>query len=125
MIFCYHFEIFRFPGFFLTSFANSVQNVTLGSRSKMKQSLFSLVILAAISTAMAAPDASDDYQSYSSLNYGSNGGTGLGPITYLEGTGAAFSWPDPVPVLIRQATKSPWESLLVEALATARRPSVR
>lgn len=28
----------------------------------------------------------DDYQSYSSLSYGDNGGTGLGAHTYLEGT---------------------------------------
>lgn len=33
---------------------------------------------------------SDDYQSYTSLSYGSNGGTGLGAHTYLEGTGGGI-----------------------------------
>ena len=31
--------------------------------------------------------SSDDYESYSGMSYGSNGGSGFGPITYLEGTG--------------------------------------
>ena len=46
-----------------------------------------LVIALIAATPFAfATNGSDDYQSYSSLSYGDNGGTGLGAHTYLEGT---------------------------------------
>jgi len=34
--------------------------------------------------------ASDDAQSYTTWNYGDNGGTGLGPATFLEGSGGSI-----------------------------------
>jgi hypothetical protein len=41
----------------------------------------------AAAASRAAVIAADDFESYSSYSYGSNGGTGLGPASYLEGTG--------------------------------------
>lgn len=48
-----------------------------------------LVAAAAMSahSQAAAVVASDDYQGYSSLAYGDNGGTGLGALTYQNGSG--------------------------------------
>lgn len=43
---------------------------------------FSLLLEASLFAASGV----DDYQSYSSISYGSNGGSGLGAHTYLEGT---------------------------------------
>ncbi|MBA3960401.1 MAG: PEP-CTERM sorting domain-containing protein [Chthoniobacterales bacterium] len=53
----------------------------------MKPLILFTALFATIATVTAAPDAADDYQSYGSLNYGDNGGTGLGALTYLEGSG--------------------------------------
>ncbi|MEI8310460.1 MAG: PEP-CTERM sorting domain-containing protein [Verrucomicrobiota bacterium] len=50
---------------------------------------FALALIAATPFAFAT-NGSDDYQSYSSLAYGNNGGTGLGAHTYLEGTGGGI-----------------------------------
>src|SRR5438067_2727813 len=52
---------------------------------------FAAVALAGVCSTMiqaraATVVASDDYQSYGSLGYGSNGGTGLGALSYLEGS---------------------------------------
>jgi hypothetical protein len=57
----------------------------------MKKLIAALALALIAATPLAfAVNGSDDYQSYSSLTYGDNGGTGLGAHTYLEGSGGGI-----------------------------------
>jgi len=47
-----------------------------------------LILLSGLQTVRGqTTNAADDFQSYTTLNYGDNGGFGLGSLSYLEGTG--------------------------------------
>src|SRR5438093_12268092 len=81
---------FIFYGLCCPPGSHFLEGLMRASAFKAAACLAALLVVVFCSESHATVISSDDAESYSSWSYGNNGGTGFGPITYLEGTGGGI-----------------------------------